>query len=50
MNGVKVTYPDNSFLVRDNIFEFSDKFINFFINLCVTYGNIEKDEKLKDFC
>ena len=36
MNGVKLTYQENSFIVKDYIFEFSDGFINFLTNPNVT--------------
>ena len=49
MNGVKVTYHDDSFLVGDNICEFLDGFINFLTNPYVTYGDIVEDEKIKFF-
>ena len=29
MNGVKLIYQENAFIVKDNIYEFSDVFINF---------------------
>ena len=32
MNGVKLIYQENSFIVKDNIYEFSDVFINFLTN------------------
>ena len=51
MNGVRVFYQENTFIVRDNIYEFSDRFINFLTNPGVTYDdNIEEDEnKIKRF-
>ena len=52
MNGVKLTFiVKDSFIVRDNIYEFSDGFINFFTNPNVTYDDkIEEDEnKIKRF-
>ena len=50
MNGVKETYQENSFIVKDNIYEFSDGFINFLTNPNVTYGDIDEDEnKIKSF-
>ena len=32
MNSVKLIYQENSFIVKDNIYEFSDVFINFLTN------------------
>ena len=50
MNGVKVTYQEISFIVKDNIYEFSDGFINFLTNPDVTYDDIDEDEnKTKRF-
>ena len=50
MNGVKVTYQENSYMVKDNIYKFSDEFIIFLTNPNVTYGDIEEDEnKVKRF-
>ena len=51
MNGVKLTYQDNSFLDKDSIYEFSDGFIIFLTNPIVTYDDkIEEDEnKIKSF-
>ena len=43
MNGVRVFYQENTFIVRDNIYEFSDGFINFLTNPGVTYDDIEED-------
>ena len=49
MNGVKLTYQENSFIVKD-IYEFSDGFINFLTNPNATYDKIEEDEnKIKRF-
>ena len=46
MNGVRVFYQENTFIVRDKINEFSDGFINFLTNPGVTYDDhIEEDEK-----
>ena len=45
MNGVKLTYQDNSFIVEDNIHEFSDGIINVLTNPNVTYDDrMEEDE------
>ena len=50
LNGVKVTYQENSIIVKDIIYEFSVVFINFLTNPNVTYGDIEGDEnKIKRF-
>ena len=50
MNGVKLIYQENSFIVRDNIYELSDEFINFLTNPNIKYGEIEEDEnKIKRF-
>ena len=50
MNGVKLVYQENAFIVQDNIYEFSDVFINFLINTNIKYGEIEEDEnKIKRF-
>ena len=50
MNGVKLTYQENAFMVKDNIYEFSDVFINFLANPSIKYGEIEEDEnKIKRF-
>ena len=51
MNGVKLTYQENSFIVKDNIYKFSDGFIYFLTNPNVTYDDkIEEDEnKIKRF-
>ena len=50
MNGVKLIYQENAFIVRDNIYELSDGFINFLTNPDIKYGEIEEDEnKIKRF-
>ena len=50
MNGVKLIYQENSFIVKDNIYEFSDEFINFLTNPNIKHGEIEEDEnKIKRF-
>ena len=50
MNSVKLIYQENSFIVKDNIYEFSDGFINFLTNPNIKYGEIEEDEnKIKWF-
>ena len=50
MNGVKLIYQENAFIVEDNIYEFSDVFMNFLTNPNTKYGEIEEDEnKIKRF-
>ena len=50
MNGVKLIYQKNSFIVKDNIYELSDEIINFLTNPNIKYGEIEEDEnKIKRF-
>ena len=51
MNDVDITLEQGAFLVKENIYEFSDGFINFLTKSNVTYdGNIEEDEnKIKTF-
>ena len=51
MNDVDKTLEQGAFLVKDNIYVFSDGFINFLTESNVTYDdNIEEDEtKLKGF-
>ena len=50
MNGVKLIYQEKAFIVKDNIYEFSDVFINFLTNPNIKYGEIEEDEnKIKRF-
>ena len=50
MNGVKLIYQENSFIVKDNKYELSDEFINFLTNPNIKYGEIEEDEnKIKRF-
>ena len=44
-NGIKVTYQGKSFIIKDNIYEFSDGFIDFLANPKVTYGDIDENEK-----
>ena len=44
MNGVKLIYQEKSFIVKDNIYELSDEFINFLTNPNIKYGEIEEDE------
>ena len=50
MNGVKLIFQENAFIVKDNIYELSDEFINFLTNPNIKYGEIEEDEnKIKRF-
>ena len=50
MNGVKLTDQENALIVKDNIYELSDEFINFLTNPDIKYGEIEEDEnKIKKF-
>ena len=50
MNGVKLIYQENSFIVKDNIYELSDEFINFLTNPNIKHGEIGEDEnKIKRF-
>ena len=44
MNGVKLIYQENAFIVKNNIYELSDEFINFLTNPNIEYGEIEEDE------
>ena len=50
MNGVKLVYQENAFMVKDNIYELSEEFINFLINPIIKHGEIEEGEnKIKRF-
>ena len=50
MNGVKLIYQESAFIVKDNIYELSDEFINFLNNPDIKHGEIEEDEnKIKRF-
>ena len=50
MNGVKLIYQENAFIVKDNIYELSHEFINFLTNPNIKYGEIGEDEnKIKRF-
>ena len=50
MNGVKLIYQENAFILKDNIYELSDEFINFLTNPNIKHGEIEEDEnKMKRF-
>ena len=44
MNGVTLIYQENAFIVKDNIYEFSDVFMNFLTNANKKYGEIVEDE------
>ena len=44
MNGVILIYQENAFIVKDNIYELSDEFINFLTNPNIKHGKIEEDE------
>ena len=50
MNGVKLIYQENAFIVKDNIYELSDEFINFLTIPNIKYREIGEDEnKIKRF-
>ena len=51
MNDVDITLEQGAFLVKDNIYEFSDGFINFLTKSNVTYddNNEEDENKIKGF-
>ena len=51
MNGVDITLEQGAFLVRDNVYEFSEGFTDFLTKSNVTYDDkVEKDEnKIKRF-
>ena len=51
INGVNITLEQGAFLVRDNVYEFSEGFTDFLTKSNVTYDdNIEQDEnKIKRF-
>ena len=50
MNGVDITLEQGAFLVRDNVYEFSEGFTDFLTKSNITYDNIEEDEnKIKMF-
>ena len=44
MNGVKLIYQENAFIVKDNIYELTDEFISFLTNPNIKHGEIEEDE------
>ena len=45
VNGVKLIYQENAFIVKDNIYELSDEFLNFLTNPNIKHGEIDEDEK-----
>ena len=51
MNGVDITLEQGAFLVRDNVYEFSERFTDFLIKSNITYDDkVEEDEnKIKMF-
>ena len=50
MNGVKLIYQENAFIVKDNLYELSDEFINFLTNPNIKHGKIEEEKnKIKGF-
>ena len=45
MNGVHITLEQGAFLVRDNVYEFSEGFTDFLTKTNVTYDDkVEEDE------
>ena len=46
MNDVVIDYPDNNFIVKDNIYELSSGFNNFLTSRLVIYDDIEEDETI----
>ena len=50
INGVKITYQEKSFIVKDNLYEFPDGFKSTLTNPNVTYSDMEEDgNKIKRF-
>ena len=50
MNGVNITLEQDAFLVRDNVYEFSEVYTDFITKSNITYDNIDEDEnKIKRF-
>ena len=50
MNGVDITLEQGAFLVRDNVYEFSEGFTDFLTKSNVTYDKVEEHEnKIKRF-
>ena len=45
MNGVEIIYQVKAFIVKDNIYKFSDVYIKFHTDPNIKYGKIEEDEK-----
>ena len=47
---MNLIYQENAFIVKDNIYELSDEFINFLTNPNIKHGEIEEDEnKIRRF-
>ena len=44
MNGVDITLDQGAFLVRDNVYEFSEGFTDFLTKSNIIYDNVEEDE------
>ena len=44
MNGVDITLERGAFLVRDNVYEFSEGFTDFLTKSNIIYDNTEEDE------
>ena len=44
MNGVDITLEQGAFLVRDNVYEFSEGFTDFLTKSNITYDNVKEDE------
>ena len=44
MNGGKLIYQENAFIIKDNVYELSDEFINFLTNPNIKHGEVEEDE------
>ena len=44
MNGADITLEQGAFLVRDNVYEFSEGFTDFLTKSNITYDNIDEDE------
>ena len=47
MNGVNITLEQGAFLVKDNIYEFSDRFTNFLTNPHALFDGDIKENKIK---
>ena len=50
MSGVDITLEQGAFLVRDNVYEFSEGFTDFLTKSNITYDNIEEDENKIKMC